>query len=325
VRYRDLGNTGISVSELGFGCGNVGGLMTRGEPGEQEIVIGRALDLGITYFDTAPSYGSGRSEESLGRALSALGAWDKIVVGTKVTLLREHLAHAARAVRDSLEASLARLGRDHVDLLQLHSRIGGGGERGIAAAEVASGVAEAMRAAKREGLARQIGLTGLGDTDSVLEVLRSGAFDTVQVYFNAVNPSAGFAGASGGAQDLGGLIDVAAANRMGVLNIRVLAAGAVSGSDERARLASPGGGGAMTPGGEFVSDVERAQKLLALSKEAGLDGPVELGLRFALAKGGISTILVGFSDVEQLEDAARWIDRGAVPADLVDRVVQLAR
>jgi L-galactose dehydrogenase/L-glyceraldehyde 3-phosphate reductase len=326
LRYRTLGKTGLTVSELGFGCGNVGGLMTRGQPDEQRSVVARALEGGLTYFDTAASYGDGRSEENLGRTLRDLGAWERVVVGTKVNLSRDALADPRPAVRDSLTQSLRRLGRDSVDLLQLHSRIGHDpNEHSLPPGEVAGAVAEAMRALIREGLVRHAGITGLGETEAVLEVVRSGAFDTVQAYFNALNPSAAYPGASGGAQDLGGLIGEAERTGMGVIAIRVLAAGAVSGSSERARLASPGGGGAMVRGGEFEADLRRAQSLADVARRHGLESTVELALRFALAAEGVSTALVGFSDLEQVESALRWAARGPLAAGAVGEVVALAR
>ena len=55
--YRRFGNTGIDVSEIGFGCGDVGGLMVRGEPADQVRAVARAMELGINYFDTASRYG----------------------------------------------------------------------------------------------------------------------------------------------------------------------------------------------------------------------------------------------------------------------------
>jgi L-galactose dehydrogenase/L-glyceraldehyde 3-phosphate reductase len=299
--------------------------MTRGEPAEQRAVVARALEGGVTYFDTAASYGDGRSEENLGRTLGDLGAWDRVVVGTKVTLSHSDFADASGAVRASLRRSLGRLRRDSIDLLQLHSRIGAGGDRGLPASEVAGTVAEAMRAAIEDGLVRHAGITGLGETEGVLEVVRSGAFDTVQAYFNALNPSAAHAGAAGGAQDLGGLIGAAATSGMGVICIRVLAAGAVSGSTERARLASPGGGGAMVRGGEFDADIHRAQALRAMTRRHGLEGGAELSLRFVLAAQGVSTALIGFSDIDQLEAALRWVDRGPLDPGIVDEVVAIAR
>src|SRR2546422_6371286 len=63
IEDRDLGKTALRVSALGFGCGNVGGLMIRGTAAERERAIARAVELGINYFDTAPSYGDGQSEQ----------------------------------------------------------------------------------------------------------------------------------------------------------------------------------------------------------------------------------------------------------------------
>ena len=84
MEYRRLGRTGLQVSVLGYGAGAVGGLMVRGAPAEQEASVARALEAGITYFDTAPLYGNGESERNLGRVLKALRA--EVVLGTKVRL-----------------------------------------------------------------------------------------------------------------------------------------------------------------------------------------------------------------------------------------------
>ena len=72
MEYRPLGSAAIQVSEIGFGCGNVGGLMIRGERSAQVRAVARALELGINYFDTAPSYGDGQSETNLGQALKGI-------------------------------------------------------------------------------------------------------------------------------------------------------------------------------------------------------------------------------------------------------------
>ena len=71
MEYRVLGRTNLRVSALGFGCGNVGGLMIRGTRAERERAVARALELGVNFFDTAPLYGDGVSEEHLGEALQA--------------------------------------------------------------------------------------------------------------------------------------------------------------------------------------------------------------------------------------------------------------
>src|SRR5437763_3424361 len=114
MQTRTLGRTSLSVSVLTFGCGAVGGLMTRGAPADQEPPVGRALEAGVNHFDTAPLYGDGASEENLGRVLAGLKP--NVIVSTKVRLPAERNMDAVAA---SLETSLRRLKRGHVDLFQL--------------------------------------------------------------------------------------------------------------------------------------------------------------------------------------------------------------
>ena len=121
MEYRELGRTNLRVSALGFGCGNVGGLMIRGTRAERERAVARALDLGVNFFDTAPLYGDGVSEEHLGEALQAVKA--RCLVATKVRVGPAGLDDPAGAVTRSLETSLRRLRRDRVDLLQLHDPV----------------------------------------------------------------------------------------------------------------------------------------------------------------------------------------------------------
>jgi len=84
MEYRMLGRTGLEVSALGFGCGAVGGLLVKGDRKDMLRVVARAVELGITYFDTAPGYGDGISETSLGLVLEELKP--PVLVGTKVQL-----------------------------------------------------------------------------------------------------------------------------------------------------------------------------------------------------------------------------------------------
>jgi aryl-alcohol dehydrogenase-like predicted oxidoreductase len=333
VERRPLGRTGLSVSALGFGAGAVGGLMVRGDPAEQKAAVAQALDAGITYFDTAPSYGNGRSEENLGRVLRELNAWGGVVVGTKVRLRPEDLDDPETAIQRSCEASLRRLGRDTVDLLQLHNPLA---ETGRTAASVEGSspalpldavcgpVADGMRRLVSRGLVRHIGITGLGETPAVDAAVRCGRFAAVQVYFNAVNPSAGFPGASGGEQDFAGLIGVADVCGVGVINIRAMAAGALSARTGRhADAGDPGP--PLAAGVTYERDIGRAGELHRLAGHLRYDGPLELALRFAFSTHGISTVLVGYSDRVQLEQALRWAERGALPPDVAARVVELAR
>jgi aryl-alcohol dehydrogenase-like predicted oxidoreductase len=119
MEYRIFGRTGLSVSLLGFGCGAVGGLMVRGDAADQERAIGKALGVGINYFDTAVQYGNGTSETNLGRALKALKP-GKAIVGTKVRIPSASFSRIAQAVAESLDGSLRRLQMSSVDIFHLH-------------------------------------------------------------------------------------------------------------------------------------------------------------------------------------------------------------
>ena len=132
---RTLGRSGIEVSALGFGCWAIGGEWSDpdgqplgwGKVDDEESVraIRRALDLGVTFFDTADAYGTGHSERVLGRALGKRRA--DVVVATKWGNVFDESTRTAKGqddsvkhVREALTASLARLGTDYVDLYQLH-------------------------------------------------------------------------------------------------------------------------------------------------------------------------------------------------------------
>ncbi|MGH2363827.1 MAG: aldo/keto reductase [Chloroflexota bacterium] len=322
MESRALGSTGLSVSALGYGCGDIGGLMTKGDPTEQRAAVERALTAGITYFDTAPGYGNGASERNLGRVLGELGAWNRVRVGTKVRLTRDQLADVPGAVHASVTASLKRLNHDSVDLLQLHTPIANPpSDSQLAPEEVLNEVASAFETIRNEGLARHIGITGLGATAGIRQVILSRRFETVQAYFNAVNPSAGYAGYRGGEQDMSGLIADATAAGMGVINIRVMAAGTLQAS-RHANAGDPGY--AIIEGHDIGGHLSRGERLAALAAELGLAGPYELSFRLALATPGISTILIGFSSLAQLHAAIDYVNSGPLPAAAVSQVLRLA-
>src|SRR5438034_1299587 len=148
MEKRKLGRTGLDVSVLTFGCGAVGGLMTRGAPESQERAVARALEAGIHHFDTAPSYGDGASEQNLGRVLAKLRP--DVIVSTKVRLRAERPDIGA-AIAASLDASLKRLKRDHVDVFQLHNVIGAGDGQTMSADEVLGDVVPALNRAREQG------------------------------------------------------------------------------------------------------------------------------------------------------------------------------
>ena len=313
MQYRMLGNTGLRVSEIGFGCGNVGGLMVRGSHDQQISSVRHALDLGINYFDTARAYGEGQSETNLGRVLDEIG--EEVILSTKIRLEPDALQDIAAATASEVEQGLARLGRGSVDLIQLHTRLVEKREPGRFAMtpdEVLGpgGVIEAFKRLRDQGRVGFFGFTGLGDVEAIHALVDSGEFHSFQAYYNLLNPSAGQAVPEGfSALDYRRVIDRAAAGGMGVVVIRVLAAGVLS------TVPESGGGSSREPlsaGSDYERDVARAHKLSFL-KDHGLESLPRAAIRFAFMKPEVSTVLVGFSNNAQIDEAAACSGAGPLP------------
>jgi L-galactose dehydrogenase/L-glyceraldehyde 3-phosphate reductase len=307
---------------LGFGCGAVGGLMIKGAPTDQEHVVARAIELGIDYFDTAAMYGNGESEKNLGRVLKSLKP--DIVVGTKVRVPAAAKGRIAEAIAESLEASLARLQRDHVDLFQLHNHITLDGRESDLTPDIVLGeVVPAFERLQRDGKTRFFGITAVGDTAALHQVVDARAFDTAQVSYNMLNPSAGRAVPAGyPAHDYGDLLAHTKAASMGVIAIRILAAGALSGSEARHPLGSP----SVEPigsGSSYKTDVERARRLEDLVRDGYVQSLVEASIRFAISHDAVTTALVGYSTLDHLEYAAAAAEKGPLPPPALARLAAL--
>jgi aryl-alcohol dehydrogenase-like predicted oxidoreductase len=323
METRAFGRTGLKTSILGFGCGAVGGLMVRGAPDDQDRTVAEALDAGINYFDTAPLYGNGQSETNLGRILKALKPAN-VIVGTKVRLRPEDLADVRGAVAASLDASLARLGMDRVDILHLHNVVttAGGGES-ISARQVLDDVVPAFEALRQAGKIRFSGVTAVGDTAALHQAIDAGCFGSAQIVYNMLNPSAAGARPTGlPGQDYAGLLDRTRAAGTGVVGIRVLAGGALSGSAERHPIASappaPIGSAAS-----YALDVEHARRLLPLVAEGYAGSLAEAAVRFAIGHPDIGTILVGIATPDQFRQSLAAVRKGPLPAAALKRLAEL--
>jgi L-galactose dehydrogenase/L-glyceraldehyde 3-phosphate reductase len=322
MEQRTLGRTGFEVSVLGFGCGAVGGLMVRGAPAEQEHAVGHAVARGINYFDTAALYGDGESERNLGRVLKSLKP--DIRVGTKVRVPEVEPGQIGAAITQSLEASLARLQRSDVDLFQLHNHITPEGEGADLTPELVLGeVVPAFERLRREGKARAFGITAVGDTGALRRVVDARAFDTAQVSYNMLNPSAGTTvGVGYPAHDFGHIFAHTRAASMGVIAIRVLAGGGLSGVETRHPLGAP----QVDPigsGSSYRVDVARARRLSPLVEEGFADSLIEAAIRFAIANDAVATALVGISTLDQLDYALAAADKGPLPPAALARLVAL--
>jgi aryl-alcohol dehydrogenase-like predicted oxidoreductase len=321
MQMRTFGRTGLQVSALGFGCGAVGGIMVRGDPADQERLVARALDVGVNYFDTAVLYGDGASETNLGRVLRKLKPANAIV-GTKVRVPPG--TAIAAAIAASLEGSLARLQLDHVDIFHLHNPITEAeGGSSLSAAQVLGEVVPALERLRQQGKIRFLGISAIGDTAALHRVIDAGEFDSAQVVYNMLNPSAGTALPQNyPAQDYARLFDHTKAAGVGVVGIRVLAGGALSGSDERHPIA----GAAPEPIGSamrYEADIVRALRLMPLVNEGFAGSLTEAATRFALSHPAMGTLLVGMATPQQFEDALAAVEKGPLPQAALDRLAAL--
>ena len=202
-----------------------------------------------------------------------------------------------------------RLDRDSVDLIQLHNQVTSSGGDALGAVSIddilrKGGVADAFDQLCEEGLARFAGFTALGEVNALHELVASRRFHTAQVYHNLLNPSASRpVGPGFSAEDYRELIGAAVDHGVGVLNIRVLAAGVIGGVDRS-------GGHALSLGSDAVADARRLAAVEAvLADESG--SMTQKALRFALHTPGVAGVLVGFSSPEQVDEA---LAAAAMPA-----------
>ena len=306
MEFRTLGSTGMRVSEVGFGCGDNAGLMVRGSASERDRVVGRALDLGINFFDTAAMYGSNTSEINLGETLHALNA--KPLISSKLWLVAPDLDDIPAAVEKAIDASLRRLQVDHLDLIELHNSVveqrvlePGSFPLGpkLSAEDVLGpgGVVEGFEKARSAGKVRFF-----QTFTRRKEFIESGRFHSIMEGYNLINPTAGRLPPPGFSQaDHGQTIDQAAANGLGVVVIRALAMGAASGQKERPTINTPP---TQTPGmeAEYQENQRRSRALGFLIRDD--QSLAQAAIKFALMKKEVSTVLLGFATEEHVIEAA---------------------
>jgi aryl-alcohol dehydrogenase-like predicted oxidoreductase len=324
MEMRTFGRTGLQISILGFGCGAVGGLMVRGTAEDQERTIARAIEAGVNYFDTAAMYGNGESEKNLGRVLAKLKP--NVVVGTKVRIPSKDFGRITAAVTESLEASLKRMGREQVDIFHLHNAItvNGGGES-LSAKTVLDEVVPAFEKLREQGKLRFPGITAVGDTAALHQVIDARTIVSAQVSYNMLNPSAGEALPTNyPAQDYGRMFDHTQAAGVGVVGIRVLAGGALSGTAERHPIASPPPD-PIGSANSYDADLHRANRLMPLVQQGHAANLAEAAIRFAISQKAMGTILVGMATPEQFDQSLAAVNKGPMSPAALQTLAALQR
>jgi aryl-alcohol dehydrogenase-like predicted oxidoreductase len=322
MEKKRFGGTDLEISRLTFGCGAVGGLMTKGSVADQDRAVAWARDNGINHFDTAPSYGNTASEANLGRALGRNR--EGIVVSTKVGLSEDDHADFAGTIRASLEASLTRLQQDHVDIFQLHNTLGVADDRGfLGADQVLNDVVPVFTKLRDEGKTRYLGFTAKGDTDALHALVASGCFDSAQIFYNILVPSAGEAVPAGyPAQNYRQLLNAAAQNGVGSIGVRVLAGGALSGSMTRHPLGLPN----VAPIGsntDYASDVKRAQRFEPFVAAGHAASLPELAVRYVVSNATLSTTEIGIATLDELQQATSAVNKGPLPESVLAEIMDI--
>jgi aryl-alcohol dehydrogenase-like predicted oxidoreductase len=347
MRYNKMGNTELRLSEFSFGAGTAAGLMVHGSVDEQVATVRAALDAGINHFDTAAHYGHGASEIYLGQALRLAGAKD-VLITSKVAIGREFVEAAAfrRCVRQSVEQSLQRLRRDVIDVLLIHNATHAAhvpytadreGERiaeimnayipGVTFDDIMGdrGVFEEVEALVREGKVRFFGLSGQDNDPQVIKkLIATGKISVFNQTFNLLNPSAGYPQARGGRAlvsdfarcqrelfiEFADVIEDARAANVGVSVISPLAAGTLTDSAERGEpppkvsLRS----NRFPLAGQYDRQLALARQFKPIAEREGMT-LTELALRFVQSTPGVTTTVIGISNLEQLRDIVRQADK----------------
>ncbi len=301
MNRRVLGKTGLEVSELGMGGLFVCSIFNEFE--QARATIHRAVDLGVNYIDTAPTYGN--SEEAIGNALADIDA--PLIVSTKLGGRPDPFDPQDRnALLRSVEESLRLLHRDHIDVLMIHEPDRPGQYDWWSDWESFTGpVSNLLDELKRDGV---ISFTGLGGTTAheLPHIINTGRFDVVLTAFNysllwreaeiAVLPSAR-------AQNMG--IVVGSPLQQGALSVRY---------DEE-----------VLHGARWLSPPRREQYKALYAFLDELDMPLaELALRFVISSPDISCVLMGARSPEEVELNVASVERGPLPPDIMARLDEIA-
>ena len=313
MKYRRHGKTDLQLSEIGFGTADNAGLLVKGSEREQLDAIAAAIEAGVNYFETSPSFGRGVAETNLGKAFKELGV--RPHVGTMVEILPDGFGDIAQALENALDGSLQRLGLDGVDILIVHNMprpardVNEPTWQPVTFDDLMGPGLDAFARMKRAGKARYFGFaTELCDPETVGKLLDTGRFDHVNVWYSIVNPSAArrlpptirFGREY---PDYGQIIERARANQVGVAAFRALSGGALC----MKIIAEGAAGRHPNAGGSYSRNPQQFEPEIARSRPfAYLETPTrslpQAAYAYVLANPAVTTIVGGYSDAAQLRE-----------------------
>ena len=285
MKYRKLGRTHLLVSEIGVGSWGISG-RGYGPTDDTESIrtLHKALDLGVNFIDTADSYGDGHSEELIGKVLKERGDKETIIAtkfgwdfygrgGIKSNLKRDYIFFA-------VEGSLKRLGRDWIDLYQVHN------SRPDAIKEY--DVYETLEKLKKQGKIRFYGVSAFYLNDGI-EAIKTGNPDTIQVVYNILDQEAG-----------NELFPQALNYNIGIIAREPLASGIISGKyDENSKF--PKSDHRRGWSKSFLEErARKVSKLKFLEKEGR--SLTQAAIRFTLYNEAVSVVIPGAKTERQVEE-----------------------
>lgn len=309
MKYRDFGNTGIKVSEIGFGCWAIGGNNHGNSYGpttdkSSTDAINKALELGLNFFDTADVYGWGHSEELLGKALR--GKRDRVVIATKVgadfyqgtgfqTFTPDY-------IRFALEKSLTRLNTDYIDVYQLHNPP----MKLISREETYA----TLRELKKEGKIRAFGVSVFTPIEGITAI-NVGQPDCVQITYNIFS-----------CRPEEQLLPRAYETGCAIIAREPLANGFLTGKYDTAPKFAAGDFRKNWPI-EYVQARSDATRELSFLKKNGQQSMAQAALKYPLMAQAVSTVIVGLKDVDMVEENLAASDAGPLSAEEVKLIHDL--
>lgn len=311
MRYRELGSTGLKVSEVSFGTWAIGG--SWGKVGEKEALdaLARAMDAGVNFFDTADVYGDGRAERLLQQATK--GREDEIYIATKFSRqgdVTDPATFAEDKVRGWCEDSLQRLGREAIDLYQIH----------CPATDILrqGDVFAVLDKLKQEGKVRHYGVSVETVEEGLISIGYPGV-EALQVIFNIFRQKPATE-----------LFPAAAKRKVGILVRLPLASGLLTGKfqvsdtfdpDDHRNFNSNGAAfnvGETFAGLPFAKGVELADELRWIAEGRGT--MARASMRWILAHPEVSCVIPGFKSVAQVDDNLGTLDATDFSAEEMARL-----
>ena len=300
MRETILGRTGFNVSVLGLGAGGPSRIGQTYDATEVESIrlVREAVDLGITFFDTAEAY---RTESHIGRGIADFPKPDTLVVSTKISPTTDRGIKTPREIEESLDASLKKLGRERAEVYHVH------GVKPELYADVRDRVYPVLVRMRDKGKIHAIGITEHFGTDSnhrmLTQALNDDLWDVIMIGFNVLNPSAR------------PLLEQAKRQNVGVLDMFAVRRAFRSESELAEYVEN------LIADSVVDRDMYEQLRPFAQSIETGECATMsELAYRFCLFEPGIDVVLSGTGSISHLRENRKTADRPSLSDETLSRL-----